>query len=368
MQLIKYELYKIFSQKIVWISLIIMLGMSYLSLDYPYTSNHEKELYKKWEGPLTVEKIESTKFEYNKLLEKAKNTNKDREDIYSDEETMELWLYQKIILSQKIENNVEVRLDELQSQNEIKSKLEKDMLEKIKIDELTHHTGPAQSVSFVEFGSALVLATMVLIGISPIYSKEHSSGVDNYILSSTKGKRPLAWSKICATIIFTVVIVFVWESFNLVVNFLQHGLKGWETPIQLITLYMKTPYVNSPYAFTMLNYHVVQIGIHLIGAIAFALLVLLISSFSKSSLTTFLIGCLIFVGPIFLGSVKWLSTPLEFSFTQVLRVEFLFNKFKTIDIFGYPILYPVFAVIVMLTISIICIRATLSIINNKEVT
>jgi len=342
--------------------------MSYLSLNYPYSSSVEKELYLEWEGPLTEEKIQQAKSEYAQLQLKEDERTNDEEVIYSDSDMLKMWMYQKIIMSQSIEKNVTDRLNELSNENNVKSNMEENMLEKITINQFSHHTGPAQMIGFVEFGSFMVLGVMLLFGLSPIYSKEYSSGVDNYIFSSKKGRNPLAWAKIGAALIFTFAVVLGWEMFNFLVNSLLHGNQGWSTPLQLYTLYMNPAYADSSYAFSMFEYHFIQLGIHLLAGFAFALLIVAISSVSKNSLTTLLIGGFIYGAPLVLGGLKWLEPILAFSYSSVARVQFLFTDFKTVDIFGYPILYPVFACLVMIVLSLLSIKIVLKVIKNKEIT
>lgn len=368
MQLLKYELYKIFKEKSIWITLVLMLGMSYLSLNYPYSSEAEKQMYSEWEGPLTGEKVQQAKVQYAEIVEKERDRMDDEKKVLTDQETMKLWMLQKIMMSENIEKNIEKRLMELESENSRAAEVEKDMIKQIHVNHLVHHSGPGQTIGFVEFGSFMVMGVMLLLGLSPIYSKEYSSGVDHLLFSSKKGKTSLASAKIGAALIYTFIVVVVWESFNLFLNYLIHGFGGWGTPIQLYTLYTKTGYINSPYALTMVEYHMIQLGIHLLAAIAFALLIVLISSLSKNSLVTFFISGFVFMAPVFLENVEWLKTVVAFSYVSVARVQFLFNDFKSIDIFGFPILYPIFACIVMIILLLISVRLTLSVIKRREIT
>lgn len=346
MKLLKFELYKIFKQKAIWVTFIVLIVMSCLSLNYPYDTELEKAIYKDWEGPITEEKIEQAKTEYAELRERLEARTDDEEEIFSESEEIKIWIYQKVIMSEDIHKNVAEEPHEIY---------------------LTHHTGPAQIVGFVEFGSFLVLGAMLLIGLSSIYSREYSLGIDNYIFSTAKGRKALIWSKIGASLIYTLVVVAAWEAVSLSFNLLTHGNQGWGTPLQLYTLYTKGPFVDSPYVFSLLEFHFVQLGIHLAGALGFALLIVLISSISKSSLISFFTGASIYIAPEFLGSVEWLRTALNFSFLSIVRVQFLFTEYKALHIFGYPIIYPVFAVILMIVLSLIFVRVIFQVMKHKEV-
>jgi len=80
------------------------------------------------------------------------------------------------------------------------------------------------------------------------------------------------------------------------------------------------------------------------GAASFGLLVMLLSVFSRSPLIPFFIGGAVYGIPIFLGSILridalWARTPVDFSYTQVVKVEQLFMTFRAFNVFGYPVLY-----------------------------
>ncbi|MFD1738400.1 hypothetical protein ACFSCX_17895 [Bacillus salitolerans] len=366
MQLLKFELYKISRQTSIWVTFILLLGMSYLSLNYPYESKLEKEIYKQWEGPLTVEKLEQATTEYMELMKKEERVN-NKQDVFTDFETMQIWMYQKLGLSKLVNENIDKKLGELETRNTVAAEMEANMIEDIRLDEFSHHTGPSQTVAFVEFGSFLVLGVMLILGLSQIYSKEYSSGMDNYLFSSKNGRKPLAWAKMGASLIYTLFVVIGWEFFNLLVNFILHGNEGWGTPIQFYTLYMNPAYAESPYALTMLEYHLIQLGIHLIAGMSFALFIVLISSLCKNALITFFVCAAVFIVPEFLGMVESIRNLLSFAYINVARVEFLFNDFKIVELFGYPILYPIVACLFMILLGAICVIGVLQMIKKREI-
>ncbi|MBM7660266.1 ABC-type transport system involved in multi-copper enzyme maturation permease subunit [Bacillus mesophilus] len=367
MELLKFELYKIFKQKSIWITFIFMLGMSYLSLAYPYSSAVEKDMYQDWEGSITDEDIQEAKIEYASLIEKEKQQVDDEKDALTDQETMQLWMYQKLVLSEVVMEGNEQRIQELRKEITAAAEMEMAMREEISMNQFSHQTGPTQTVAFVEFGAFLVLGVMLILGLSPIYSKEYSSKMDHYLFSSKKGRKPLAKAKIVAALIYTCLVVLSWEAFNLVLNFILHGNEGWGMPIQFYTLYLNPAYAESPYAFTMLEYHFIQLGIHLLAGCSFALLIVWISSLCHNALITFFISASIYIAPELLGMAESLQTLLTFSYISTVRVQILFTDFKAIDLFGYPVLYPIVACLVMIIAGFLCILATLHNIKNREI-
>jgi hypothetical protein len=114
-----------------------------------------------------------------------------------------------------------------------------------------------------------------------------------------------------------------------------------------------------------------KIGIHLLGAFGFALLILLISSISRHSLNTFFVNGVILAIPLVmyeLIQVEWLRTIMTFSFIYIMKVQSLFDHFKTVNVFGYPVLYPISAVILMIVVSLTFIMITFQSMKHKEVT
>lgn len=361
MQLLKYELYKIFKQRSLYPACVVLLVMCALALGYPFKSGPEKEAYREWEGPFTEAKIQQARNENAELRQKLQLRKSDEDNVYSEKEQIRLRIYQKILLSESIETNIAERLQEHPMT------MEKRMLENIRLPALAYHTGPAQTVGFVEFGSIFFMGVLLCLGLAPIFSKEYSSGVDHYILSCSKRKE-LVRAKIGASLLYTFILFASWEIFSLIVNFLKHGGEGWSTPLQLFTQHTDAPYADSPYALSLLAYHVIQLVIHLTGAVGFALLIVLISSLSKSSMTAFFVSASIFFAPIFMENVRGLNTVLTFSFISIMRVQTLFDEFKAFSLFGYPVLYPFVAVLAMTGLSLLYVYCIFQILKRKEVT
>lgn len=220
--------------------------------------------------------------------------------------------------------------------------------------------GPMNSIFF----DPMFTGTLLLIGLSSIFTREYSTGVDNYILSAKKGRRTLGWAKVGAALLYAFILVFVWEIFNLLLNFFRFGIEGWGDPIQALP-----PYADSPYELSMLEFHFFQMGIHLLGAFAFALWISLISSISKNALIAFVVNLFILFGPkLEFVDETWFGVMLPFIFFNSLLVQPLFVEFISADLFGYSIVYSVLAPLFMVGSSFIFIKLILQIMKHKEVT
>jgi len=142
---------------------------------------------------------------------------------------------------------------------------------------------------------------------------------------------------------------------NVGVNAFIFGLSGSSSRLQELIKYFA-----SPFDLTLGNYFLVQLIIHALGSAAFGLLVLLISVFSRSPLIPFFTGGTVYGIPIFFNSVlrlegAWVRALVDFSYTQLVKVEDLFLNFRAFSMFGFPVLfvYVLGAFIILLSIAVL---------------
>lgn len=374
MQLLKFELYKIFRQKIIYITFLglIILSSSYI-LNFDRPDDSTKELYKRWEGAITEEKLEEAQTENEKLMvifeQRLKEMEKNGEhgQAFTEYERVKSGLFESIAYIQNAKNNLNQRLIELESENNYNTELEKQLINNVDLSYFSYNKAPKEIIDYAGTIAFILTGAMLLIGLSSIYTRDFNTGVDHYILSSKKGRKTLTWAKIGASLIYAFVVVLAWEIVNVISKIVILGNFGWGTPIQHVF-----KYYFSPYGFNMLEFHLIQMGIHLAAAFAFALLIIWISSISKNSLLSFFISGAIFAIPFLVVEMmmlqQWLEDVFKFSFIYIMRVEFLFAHFRTVNFFGFPILYPVVAVLWMIILSTLLIFFTLKVMKNKEVT
>jgi len=347
MIMVKWELIKIFRQKSLYIAAIILFSLfAYTIFTNGYETEMTQKAYKKWEGPLTTEKVKE-----------AEKLNAELAEFFSVDGQMDeakvrqSGVIETIAYANNIKNTISERerdLNKLIKQAEGKGdhalanklKLQKNMYGEINVDRFSYHTGPVHSVDFVNVDGMILTGVFLLIGLSGIYANEHSSGVENYLLSAKNGRWRTMKAKLAAAFIFAAATVLSWEAFNLIGNALKYGTKGWDLPIQY-----SFKYYFSPYSFTFAEYHFIQVCIHLFAAIAFAGLIVVISTLVKSSLITLFIAGFLYGAPelfqSFLGAEQqWLNNFFRFTLTGIMKVEDLFMNFISLDVFGKPILAP----------------------------
>ena len=358
--LLKWELYKIFNQKIIYVTFFLLIILS-TGFTFFSESDEVKQLYEEWEGELTKEKVQDGEKLYAELLIAYPEFN-----LPTELDWAKAGIYEEIAFVQGRKNEVDRRMAEIEGRSTLESKLEHELLSNVDISSFYDRAGPSRSVGFYEYFSFVAVAVMVLIGVTPIYSKEFSSKTDAFILSSKNGRKKHVWAKIGAALIFTSAVAILIELWNLFYHYIQFGNEGWRMAMQTI------PYFGfSPYPFTIAEYHFIQFGIHYVAALVFALFVVLVSMANSHVLMSFIISSAFFFVPYFIYTSnppwEWLEFITLFSFPMMMRVNELFLYFNTANVFGLPIVYPLVACILLFLLSLVIIGSLLKGIKEKEI-
>lgn len=357
-ELIKYEFQKIIKQKSIYFVGILLIAL-FLVTSLPVFENKEAN-YEPYEGRVTEEKVE--------LVENGWESTTDMVVERTEEERANYDVYQSFLNERSIEESVQSRIQELETKVEINNDpeavMELAMLENISLDTFYYHDGPDQTVDFVNTFGFVLAGALILLGLFNIYSNEYATGVDNYILSSKRGRKEIVHAKLLASFLYTFLAVCVWVLFDVIYHLIRLGGSGWQSPLQYIWKYN-----SSPYDFTMAEYFGIQVGTHLIGALGFATLVLCISALCSKPIVSFLVSGIIFGLPVVWTSIlsqesNWL---IDISFTNIMKVEELYLNFSVYDVAGMYILKPIFLIILSIIFSLAFIYATYLYIRRIEV-
>ncbi|QNK56476.1 ABC transporter permease subunit [Paenibacillus sp. PAMC21692] len=367
--LLAFELNKIFRQKSIYVVYVVLLGLVMISLSAQYVVG-ESVSYKDWEGELTSEKYTQAEAAHDELM---KNWNENRPRI---EDMRKQGVYEQIAVAKRLDetNNMSINylrshLTEIEKQTfeYRKDALHLRMLENVNVNKLYYHKAPAEMIDFVRTFGTMLTGALLLIGLAPIFSNEYMTGMDQLQLSTRHGRRKGIHAKIAAALIYTAFVIVVWGVFNLVQRIFVYGDGGWSAPLQQLFQYR-----YSPYDFDMLTYIFIQLGIHALGAVGFALLVLLISAWCRHTILSILVSGAIFSLPIaivvfFKIDLGMYENILDFTYTNVMRVSDLFDRFEVLNLFGYPVLYAYAAIVVMAVLSIAAMRLLLYTMKRREV-
>jgi hypothetical protein len=362
LELVKHELYKIFLNK----SLCIVIGIFtliniinfggqfyYNNMDKNVINNYLKEV----EGPITNEKlvkaVSEVRYGQNTSTVNTASTSKEelfKRNLYSN-------LYQKYAAYEF--NRISIDDAKKHMNDTIGYDLRSNALfyttmTGVQAKDYYYTGGWNYSIGYVYSLGAAMMAALILLGLSSMFSGEYSSRMDSIILSSKYGKTKLIRAKIAASVVYIAVLDLIFNLFNLLGNLIIFGTHGWNAPMQCLNSFM-----YSPYNFTVFQYYLLQLLIHLGACIVFGLFVMLVSSISKTQVLTFFICTIVFILPFMVDKVIAIKTPLadlitRFSYTWFMQVERLFSSFKVYNILEHPVFYPVIVVVLLIFLVPFC--------------
>lgn len=387
-ELLKHELYKIFSRKIIYVTitifvlLFLLISLQQKSELYGNYKSFYSE-YKKYKGPLTSDKV---KLAQNWFENDQKNyivTEKDGRTHLTQEGMRKNEIFIDVVNAQRRIINHTDQLNELKHQLTTmehkgykyeETSLKYSMLKRLPAPGvyIWGFFGTSDLIDFIYSFGFVFMGAMVLLGISPIFSDEYSNNMDSLILTTKNGKGLVITAKIIASITYVTVIGLFFSLLNLLTLGINKGLLTYaidELNNPLNSIYK---YATTPYNFTIIQYYILQTIIFITGGIAFGLLVMFISSISSSGLISFFAGGIIFSYPVFLnvfiGNIKgFLAIIKDFSYTELIRVENLFKAFETYNILGHPILIANLMLILFTVLSLVIIVLIYRTFRNHQV-
>lgn len=383
MELLKHELYKIFSKKTLHITLLFFLlitiflhpSVNYYQKEYGSVRDFYKEYYQQYEGPVTPEKVRLAE-DGNRQIAEYKEEYTEQHNGSSVDFGPKTAIYRENVVfseileaDQKVKNHnaqintLEQRLKTMESKGQHdfeykKTKLHYSMVKKIKAPGIYFTWGWRETSEFINTLGTLIMGAMILLGVSTVFSNEYSTNMDALILSSKNGKSRVITAKLLASGIFIVIVALFFTLLNLLIQFKTMGFPGGNSTLQGLFRYE-----NSPYGWTLVQYIPRQIAVHLFGSLAFGFIALLVSSLCKSGLASFFISGCIFGLPLFFNSILviktgWIAKINEFSYAILMRGQPLFSEFKAFNIFGHPVLYLNLMLVLFTLLSIAVIYLT----------
>lgn len=355
-ELIGFELRKIYSKKIVYITLLMVaffiLSASWLEwfqINKQFGGMAEfKEAAKSYEGFYDEAKTEELLKEVEACYMKLSN-----DEVLTKEEYELINLYYYLTLDRSKTEDIYYGInDELYTVEEIKAlqgqfkqnsyeykNFEKalSIIEEEK-REIKYIGGWLYITDFNVAGSMIML--LIIIGLSRLFSEEYSENTIAIILSTKKGRKEHITAKIIAAFLHALG---VWIIVNLLylLSGLPFGLEGSGEPFKKLF-----PNSGSIYSFTISEAYMRAIMISLIAAIALAMVVCLISLVSKNSMITILVTFAIYFGPsvlcVFLPLPKWLINTIgAFQIENLMQARRIVTVYETYNVFGTPVLYGV---------------------------
>lgn len=182
-----------------------------------------------------------------------------------------------------------------------------------------------------------LIMLVIMVGIAGIYSDEYTSGTQSALLTSRKGRRGVFFSKLCAAGIFITAVVIIMELFYMIVTAIcYHAPNATISSASTYGLSL-TAYSGSVYDFCFRQISGTLLAGYTLGSIAMC-----VSAFSKNALIPFFVAGLYYGGtalyanmfafPAYLSSI-W-SLPGELSLFMLQTQYELVATGHYTDIFG----------------------------------
>lgn len=356
LDLIKFELYKIFSKKSVRIILLltILLGIFNVvaeSVSVKYQGvDHIDDVYsimKEYEGKAITEesgiKAENT---INDLQEKKSRGEKltEKEIVYMN------YLYDTMRppYPAYTVNNELYTVDEMKDEmNKLKNKNKTDTYEYKNLNFIYEKVKNVEESKFyfshgwlktADFKAiATLITTLIAVGLAAIFSDEYQSNSAQIMLSCKYGKNKMVLSKMITGLIFTATIFIIINVVHMI-GVLLYDFRGWDAPLELFKYY-----TNTPFDMRVIDFYITGLGISFIGAILYSLVTMLISLLVKNNMIALLLSLGLYYAPAFAGSFIPIDSVVrvfrEINLAEAISIEGMFVNSSTYNILGTPVMH-----------------------------
>lgn len=374
--LVKFELYKIFSKKMVLILLIACVISSLSDTVTDYLNVKEKGLsytsIKKigidYEGQVITEKKQD-------ILE-SQGTNAMRKyskgEYISDKEKviaygmLDYWMWTNpdYIIDGKSYSfdNMKQELKRLEKEGDTNSyeykelKYIHDLIEKKETPKYYFKFGWREATDFNM--NCVLMSILILVSICTIFSNEYQSNTASIVLSSKNGQKKLTTAKVIAGLMFSTFVFLIMNGIQVIILAI-HGFKGWDVPLSFLPACVRTPYTMD-----IGTLYICGLIVSFIGIVLFTLLIMLVSLTSKNNLISFAVSLATLLGPEFIArfmpTYSLTKVFTELNLENLIGPISMFGSISTYNIFGKPVLY----LTVIVTIGIISIPIVLYFINR----
>ncbi len=312
-ELIKYELKKIFSQKIVW-AIIVLIGF-FMITNYADINKddiyHNKDIAQKYEGILDDEKVQT-------MLNDFKPTKEELEKYKVDI---------KYITKNSMQSAVHSRF--ANADGSWNGKTVQDVFGKEKIE--VGYTDGWFKLSHFLVKIMIFIAILAIIITAPIYTKEYD-GMDNIILTSKYGKTKLSMAKNIASIVSVLFISIIVIVLNCIITLSIYGKAGLNSS----TLFCTFDEINyMSVNITCKQMIISQIILSISGILMLSGISLIVSSKSKNIIVSIVISMLLTFLPLFLNISENNSLFKILALTPIYQIQF--TSILSLNNIGYYI-------------------------------
>lgn len=290
MRLIKLELFKIYSQKVIYIAFSIFLlyyGLFFYSgMEDRHEITLQRESYSQYGGEWTEEKdawATAAVEEFEAARQEVLRMNPDEPLPINPE------LIAKSKVAVHIANVSNSRAFHAEHVGELQAWVDKQGPAYI-----FYEQGWKNILLFMPEIGYVFVAALTIFGVAGGYGREYASRMDSLLLSSPHGRTRLTTAKIAATAIYCASVVIAFNGIVFLLNGFYYGLQGFQFPlVNISSIYSGTEFDGAIAAF-----YGMQLLYAALGCTALGLLVLLISAFTHFSLMPAFLGLAALMLPV----------------------------------------------------------------------
>lgn len=375
--LIKFELYKIFSKKSVLALIVICIISSVLPSISDYLDMKEKGLKsyenikkvgQEYEGQvITDEKMKYLETNGLHIREKDNKgeyvTDKERVSAYGINDFY-MWANPEYLINNRFYkfDDIKKEITKLEKDGDKSSyeykefKYIHDLIEKKPIPKFYFKFGWNNATEFNM--NPLWVAILIIVSICTIFSNEYQSNTASIIFSSKNGQGRLTLAKVISGLLFSTIIFLIINGIQVAIM-AMHGFDGWDLPLGFLPSYARTPYI-----INIGTFYIIGLLVSYTGVVLFSLLVMLVSLISKNDMISFAINVVILLGPSFLAKIMptYILTKIfmELNIANLMCPIGMFGNISTYNIFGNPTLW----LSVMISIAAVSIPIVLYLIHK----
>lgn len=214
-----------------------------------------------------------------------------------------------------------------------------------------------------------IIAFIIILSISGVYSNEYTNKMHGNLLTSKKGRMELFWSKLVASGLFSGLCVIGFQVLNAAILTWMYGVPFTDTPLNSLTLFYMMPTT-----LTALQLYIMQLVGSMLGAMVLTAVVLCISSLCKTNLLSFFISGIYFgIGFILSNTLEggYISSlftlPGEVSTFSLMSLVDVLGSGKVFLAFGTVVPTIIITLAVQLCIMVVAIALTYHFYTRKQV-
>lgn len=336
-ELLKIEWQKVKQQKMVWVLLCLVFGVSLIfsfsRMGLPGTERTNAP----FEGKLTRDFVQQAIVGEKRVTKNGITKAEQREH----------QIYLQILQADESHKTQSQRVDKLRQEarsttsdvNKRKLAQEASLLAKIDYQHVGNYRTLDQFIVFLGVGGFALLAIVLTLVTATSYSREGQTGMLQLLYSSKHGRKDVLTAKLTLSILLVTGIILVYNIVQWLLFFRQSS--GWELPIQY-------SYYDSPYPLTFGQLYLLAILMQWLVGVSLVMTFTFFSLLVRHVFAVLILASVWLISPFvlekFVGGImagETIRSLLLLTQGQSLMVFVLFKDYLAVPVFGQPIVLPV---------------------------